>query len=248
MTRDVARRQNAEVDALTRDLPDVPTLQLEDLENETEDALVARGAAYVAEYARIADRPAMLTKNTAAVLVALRLRMDDPLGRSYEYRLRVRDVYAGTPPDKLENIQAAVRYHVGNLLRRHLTAREVEKLELLPTSPAERYRDARAVNAAVVAASRVSTEASSSSRKARKATPDAESAIPEQRRGTPVKATADQLRLATTVATVLGQLDTDVIDEHMTDGQRAKLDAELEAMAKRITALRRHTKKARSKG
>jgi hypothetical protein len=44
----------------------------------------------------------------------------------------------------------------------------------------------------------------------------------------------------------VGQIDTSVVDTHMTDGQRAKLDEELAALQKAVTRLRRHTKKPSS--
>jgi hypothetical protein len=61
-----------------------------------------------------------------------------------------------------------------------------------------------------------------------------------------VRATADHLRLAHVAGNIVGQIDTSVVDTHMTDGQRAKLDEELAALQKAITRLRRHTKKPSS--
>lgn len=235
--------------AIHVDLEDIPTLQLDDISRESEDMLIARGAAYVAEWARIVDRPAMLAKNTAVVMLALRIKLDDPLGRSGTYKQVVRELYsrAGVPRDKLENVQAAVRWHVGNLVRRHYTPRQLESLNLLPTSPLERTQDARKAAAHIVAATRAAQAVESSSPRA--STKGAQAAaIPEQATGERIKATADNLRLAQTVATILSEINTTTVDRDMTDGQRAKLDAELEAMQKRIAQLRRHTRKPRSQG
>lgn len=227
------------------DVENVPTLQLEDIQQEAEPALVARGAAYAREYARIVDKPAILAKNLATVLVALRVKHGDMIGRSWEYKQQVSEIYrlSGVPTDDLERVQNAVRWHVGNVLRRHMTPRELAKHELLPTSPLERLQDSRAINAAVITAYKASEEVASST--PRKKGKDSER-VPEQK-GHPVKATADHLRLAHVAATIVGQLDTDVIDSHMTAGQLAKLDDELAALQKTVAALRRHTRKPSSK-
>jgi hypothetical protein len=226
----------------------LPSLEPDELSSETTAELVARGAAYAREYARVEHQPTILLKNIAAVVVAIRRKHDDMLGKSHDYRQEVAGMYrsANIPPDSADRIQKAVRWHVGNLLRQTLTPRELKRLELLPTSPLERLQDSRATNAAIIRAANVSADVSASTPAKKAKGKGAQVAIPEPA-GAPVKATADHLRLAHVAANILGQLDTTVINEHMTDGQRAKLDDELAALQKRITALRRHTRKASSK-
>ncbi|MGI5404138.1 hypothetical protein ACQEVG_32750 [Streptomyces sp. CA-135486] len=227
----------------------LPSLDLDDLAGESEAQLIARGAAYAREYARIEASPTILLKNIAAVVVALRVQYDDMLGKSHDYRQRVADMYraAGIPPDSTARIQTAVRWHIGNLLRQRLTARQLRKLGLLETSPLERLQDNRATNAAIVAAATVSEAVKASTPKPAKGGSKGKDVEPADHAGAPVRATADHLRLAHVAGNILGQLDTSVVNEHMTDGQRAKLDEELAAIAKTITALRRHTRKPSSK-
>jgi hypothetical protein len=228
----------------------LPALEPDELASESKRELLARGAAYAREYARVEHQPTILLKNIAAVVVAIRRKHDDMLGKSHDYRQEVAEMYraANIPPDSADRIQKAVRWHVGNLLRKTLTPRELKSLELLPTSPLERLQDSRATNAAIIKAAGVSSAVSASTpinvTKGKGKT--AQVAIPEPA-GSPVKATADHLRLATVAGNIVGQLDTTVIDEHMTDGQRAKLDEELASLQKRIAALRRHTRKPSSK-
>lgn len=251
---------NREVSRLTPGAPipvdpdTLPSLELDDISGETESQLVARGAAYAREYARIEDEPTILLKNIAAVVVALRIQYDDMLGKRHDYRQVVAGMYrdAGIPPDSAARVQGSVRWHVGNLLRKTLTPRELRKLGLLETSPLERLQDSRAVNAAIVAATHASSEVSSSTprigKQPSRATGKGTAVVEEPSAGAPVKATADHLRLAHVAGNILGQLDTSVISQHMTAGQRAKLDEELAALQKTITALRRLTRKPSSKG
>ncbi|MFF3140399.1 hypothetical protein ACFVRU_01370 [Streptomyces sp. NPDC057927] len=239
------------------DVEGLPTLSLEDIQDETESQLVARGAAYAREYAAIEDKPTILAMNVATVLLALRKQHDDWLGRSHLYRQVASEVYrqSGVKGDRLTRLQATVRYHVGNGLRRQLTPRELSALELLDTSPLERQQDQRATNSALLAAVKVSAAAdvstpSKSAKPAKKGTQaEVSERVPEQggSAGMVVRATADHLRLAQVAANIVGQIDTGVIDDHMTDGQRAKLDEELASLQKAITRLRRHTKKPSSK-
>lgn len=227
-------------------LDDLPTLQVEDIADESESQLVARGAALATEYFKIEGKATTLLKNLAVTQVALRIKMDDPRGVSHEYRTTVSDMYRSLniPPERVEKTQASVRWHIGNILRRHLTPRELEKHDLQLTSPLERNQDSRAVNAAIIKAAKVSTavDASTPKRAAKGATAEAEQA------GQVVKATADHLRLVEVAKDILGKLDSTVIKRHMTDGQRAKLDRELAAMERKIASLRKLTQKPSSKG
>ncbi|MFF4478691.1 hypothetical protein ACFY1A_16975 [Streptomyces sp. NPDC001520] len=224
------------------DLDTLPTLDVDDLSGETEAALIARGAAYAAEYIRIEHKSTVLLKNLATVIVALRVRHDDMRGASGAYRKDVGQIYRQISTDNQERLQTAVRWHVGNILRRTLTPRELEQLDLKPTSPLERQQDTRAINAAIVVAGRASVEATSS--KAGRKKKDSPDELPAPT----VKETADHLRMAHAASSIVAQLDPDVVKHTMTDGQRVKLDEQLEAMQQVIAKLRRITRKARSEG
>ncbi|GAA3018476.1 hypothetical protein [Streptomyces fulvorobeus] len=229
------------------DLDELPTLQLEDLAQESEDALVARGSALARRYFEIEGEATTLLKNLAVTQVALRIKLDDPRGNSAEYRAIVGDMYRSLniPEDRITRVQGSVRWHVGNLLRRHMTARELEANGLKPTSPLERLQDNRKVNASLIKAALVSKDVAASTPKPAKRAEKGEEADPADA-GQPVKATADHLRLAEVAKDILGNLDRNVIKKHMTDGQRAKLDAELHAMERKILSLRKLTQKPTS--
>ncbi|MGW2514996.1 hypothetical protein ACWC0A_37640 [Streptomyces scopuliridis] len=249
MSKEVARSAaDADPALFDVDVDSLPSLQVEDLAGESAAELVARGAAYAREYDQIADQPTILLKNLAAVVVALRRQMGDWRGDTQAYRDRVSELYrmSGIPTDSRSRVQAAVRWHVGNLLRRAMTARELEGQGLLSTSPLERLRDSRSTNAALVRAVKVSAEVEKSTPKAKRST-GKDGKPTEESSGSPVKATADHIRLAGVASSIIGQLDSGVITKHMTAGQRAKLDGELEALQKKITALRKLTRKPPAK-
>lgn len=73
-------------------------------------------------------------------------------GRSYAYRRWVGDVYsdANIPRDELATIQAAIRYHVGNVLRDRLSPEELEDLGLRSVGPRERSVEKRTRQAATL--------------------------------------------------------------------------------------------------
>jgi hypothetical protein len=228
------------------DIDDLPTLQVEDLAEESEGQLVARGAALAREYFKIEGKATTLLKNLAVTQVALRVKMDDPRGTSHEYRTVVSEMYRSLniAPDRIERTQASVRWHISNVLRRHLTPRELEKNNLQSTSALERMQDARAVNAIIVKASKVASAVDKSTPKgpAKKGQP----AAPEQA-GQPVRATADHLRLAEVAGNILDKFDRNVIKRDMTDGQRSALDKQLAAMERKLASLRKLTQKPSSK-
>ncbi|MGW0468326.1 hypothetical protein ACWDX6_24125 [Streptomyces sp. NPDC003027] len=236
MGRDVGTLRDGKV--ISVDPGTLPALDVEELTQESEAQLVARATAYAREYVRIEDHPTTLLKNIAAVAVALRIKLDDPKGQSYEYRVIMRDIYANAGVRK--EVQNAVRYHIGNLLRRTLTTRELEKLGLLTTTPLERMQDSRAVDAKIIKAAKLATSAAEVVNLGDGSTGEL---VPAKA----IKATADHLRLASTSASILNGLRPEIIDEHMTDGQRAKLDEELAAMQETLRRLRRHTRKRSSK-
>ncbi|WP_256123224.1 hypothetical protein [Streptomyces sp. EN16] len=230
-------------------LDDLPTLQLDDIRQESEGALVARGAAYAKEYAAIQGKATTLLKNLAITQVALRIKYDDMRGQSGAYRAVVADMYAGLglPEERVDQMQATVRYHIGNLIRRHMTPRELEAAGLRKDTPIERQRDERAARAIVLQAHKatVAVEESTPPPRSRKNAADEEGTEPA---GHVVKATADHLRLAEVALNMLGKFDRNVIKTHMTDGQRAKLDRELRQMEREILRLRKLTQKPISKG
>ncbi|MFE5093230.1 hypothetical protein ACFRCI_23435 [Streptomyces sp. NPDC056638] len=244
MSRDVAARSEGEPAPVSVDA--LPTLELDDLAHEEEAALVARGRAYAREYGRIQGAQTTLLKNLAVVVVSLRIQYQDMRGAGHDYRQTVAEMYrsAGIDPDSSSAMQAAVRWHVGNLLRRTMTPRELEANDLQLTSPLERLQDNRAVNSALVKAAKVSAEVAESTPKPRRST--GEPAKAEE--STAVKATADHLRLATVARDILGKLDRNVIKKHMTDGQRHALDVELAAMERKLASLRKLTQKPSSRG
>lgn len=238
----------------------LPTLEVDELVKEPEALLIARATAYGREYKRIEGQSTTLLKNIAAVSVALRVQHGDMRGSSNEYRQKIAQIYRDSGVD--EKTQGSVRYHIGNLLRRTMTARELEQHSLLSTSPRERIQDNRATTAQLASAAKAIAAATDRSvldgfipappprtskpKKAEKGAPASKGKAPKST-GPEIKATADLLRLASVAGGIIGQLDVDVITGHMTAGQRAKLDEELTAMQKHLTALRRHTRKPSTK-
>ncbi|WP_432157775.1 hypothetical protein [Streptomyces sp. bgisy153] len=251
--KDVARRETST--ALTwGSAKDLPQLELDDLKDETEESLVARGATYVREIVRIENATTILYKNVAVTLLALRRQMGDWRGEGYEYRQKVNEMYrqAGIDDDPdSKRIKGNVRWHVGNALRRYLTPRELKRAGLLPESPLERGQDNRATQSAIVRATRAIAAAeqpkpAKSSEKAPRGEVKAD-AVPSTLTGAEVKATADQLRLAQVASGILAQMSEGAIADDMTRGQRTTLDKQLAAMEERIRALRELTRaKSRS--
>lgn len=230
-------------------VPDVgdgfAVLELEAIQDEAEAALVARGAAYARAYAQVEKAPTTLAMNLATVLLAIRRQHGDMRGETYEYRTVANEVYAQAniqDAEQLLRLKTNVRYHVGNIMRRALTPRELKRLNLLDTSPIERQQDKRATNAVLLKAVSASSEASSSTSKRTKTTEKGTEIVPAQA----VKATADHLRLASVAADIVDKIDTRVIDDGMTAGQMAKLDEQLAAIERATRRLRRHLKNTRS--
>lgn len=229
-------------------VPDVgdgfSTLDLEMIQDESEETLIARGTAYARGYAAVEKAPTILAMNLATVLLAIRQKHGDPRGETHEYRVVANEVYAraNMHEEQLRRLKTNVRYHIGNLMRRAYTARELKRLNLLDTSPIERQQDKRATNSVLLKAVAASAEASSSTSKRTKQTGTGSEVVPAQA----VKATADHLRLASVAAGIVEQIDTDVIDDDMTAGQIAKLDEQLAAVERATRRLRRHLKNARS--
>lgn len=70
----------------------------------------------------------------------------DWTGRSLEYRDAIEHLYrqAEVPPDSESNVQAKIRYHVGNVLREVAPAEELKELGLAVAGPKGRAQQKRA--------------------------------------------------------------------------------------------------------
>ncbi|MFD6361865.1 hypothetical protein ACFWFX_18735 [Streptomyces roseolus] len=247
---DVSRRGAAP--PVSVDPATLPELSVDDILHEEEPALIARGIAYGKEFKRIEGVGTTLLKNLATVAVAVRRQHDDPRGQSFKCREIMAEIYRAAGVDA--SAQGGVRYHIGNIVRQVFSDEELRAANLLPTSPQERQRDNREAAATLVKTARVLEaaapevfRAAPTGKAAKKTKSTTSTATTTQSTGSETKATADQLRLVAMASGIVNQINTDTIANHMTDGQRARLDAELEAMAKAITALRRRTRKPRSK-
>lgn len=108
-------------------------------------------------YAEPGARTAIL-RDVAAALVEAREHFftadgtTDWRGRTYAYRQFAGEVFSGAnlPPEEGSTVQAAVRYHTGNLLRERLGPDEVEALGLNPESPKERSVAKRALQSSAL--------------------------------------------------------------------------------------------------
>lgn len=232
-----AARRSAASPSVHGDTATLLTLDPADIASEDVSTLQARGAAYVRGYVEVEHKPTILLQNIAVVLIALRRQFTtddgvaDMRGQTHPYRQAAAELYraANIPPDSQARVQTAVRWHVGNILRTELDAEELTSYELLTASPLERLQDDRAARAAIVSASRAES-----------------AAVTSAAGGVTVKATADSLRMAGAALNILRQLSADVIDNAMTEGQRAKLDELLAEHQTVVAQLRRHTRKRRS--
>jgi hypothetical protein len=75
-------------------------------------------------------------------------------GRSPAYRAAIGEVYttAKVPPEYMVAVQAAIRYHVGNLLRETTSAEELEEAGMSAASPRQRLDRHRQLLNAIAAA------------------------------------------------------------------------------------------------
>lgn len=102
-------------------------------------------------------------KEVAALIVDLRAAhtLDDGridwAGRSPAYRAAMHEIYreAGVPKDRYDTVQAALRYHVGNLIRERATDEALEDVGLTSITPRERLAKNRDVVAALAASGTV---------------------------------------------------------------------------------------------
>ena len=101
----------------------------------------------------------MHIRTCADLLVSLREHFltddgrPDWTGRTWPYRACVRELYsrAGISQNEAPTLQAAIRYHAGNVLRERLTPEELEELGIGPEGPRERTRAAHSERSAVLA-------------------------------------------------------------------------------------------------
>ena len=115
----------------------------------TPERLVDEGVQLLTAY--LADHRTDHLKALAEVVV--RLRGEHTLedgrkdwgGRSPAYRQSMADLYtrARVPHEKLDTVQAALRYHVGNLLREQASGEELEAVGLSSVAPKKRLATAR---------------------------------------------------------------------------------------------------------
>jgi hypothetical protein len=103
-----------------------------------------------------------ILRSLAGVLVELREHFitdagePDWSGRSYGYRQAVREIYSdsGLPAEAVSRVQAAVRYHVGSVLRERVDGDAIESLGMSPDAPVVRSRASRARRSAQLQALR----------------------------------------------------------------------------------------------
>lgn len=103
-----------------------------------------------------------LYEQVAQNLVTLRERsitttgQPDWAGRTYEYRSMVRNIYAsaGLSSDPNDPIKAALRYHLGKLLRERLSADELDDARLLRTHAGVRQHERFVSQSALAAQAR----------------------------------------------------------------------------------------------
>ncbi|BDM70596.1 hypothetical protein HEK616_40830 [Streptomyces nigrescens] len=230
-SKSVAKRSQAAVAG-------VGQLDLDDLKNEDEQQLHARGVAYAQEYVRARDVAATMVKNLAVVVYSVRLYRGDPRGEGWDTKQAVKAIYdsANLDDETRERLSNAVRYHVGNLQRAHLSPRELKRLGLKEASPLERMKASRAANQTLLNGARVSSQAAKA-KSSKTSTGADEGALPET---TDVRIVANQMKLADAALAIVRRLDADVlVSEAVTDGQRNRVDEDLAAMQEEIARLRR---------
>lgn len=123
------------------------------------DDLTAAGAGLIQFYSKLDETKTDVLKALAKVVVALRAHYRTPEGdvdwggRSWDYRQTASAMYdaAGIPPDSESNIQASLRYHVGNLLREVAPPKQLAAVGLLAKSPKARMNDVRTATTALLA-------------------------------------------------------------------------------------------------
>lgn len=111
------------------------------------------------DYSRTeAEARTPLTRELAALLVEARSHFEDAegdtdwKGKTYPYRQWVREVFddAHLTGEESKRVQAAIRYHVGAVLRDRLDPEEQERIGLIPQTPRERSSERRQTRSAVL--------------------------------------------------------------------------------------------------
>lgn len=134
--------------------------------------LVRQGARLVSDYAHVETSKTTILRELAGVVVDLRSQFQtedgrtDWAGRGHAYRETVARIYseAGIQPDAVGNLQAALRYHIGNVLRDVAPADELEALGLKSATPRERVKETRDRTAALARSAAVVTESTGNAR------------------------------------------------------------------------------------
>jgi hypothetical protein len=111
--------------------------------------LIEAGATTLAEAYTLNQSLTTAYKKFAGIVVDLRSRFrnskdtaPDWRGQTQAYRDAVAKMYeaSGVPADSVDNMQAAIRYHIGNALRERLSAEDLAAAGLQAESPVERAR------------------------------------------------------------------------------------------------------------
>jgi hypothetical protein len=126
---------------------------------ETLPTLKRRARRQLRDYTKAeAEARTPITRGLAATLVDAREHFldseghQDWNGKTYPYRRWVRDVFDESDVDREESkrIQAAIRYHVGSVLRERLSPEQLEDAGLIPQTPRERSTERRQTRTAVL--------------------------------------------------------------------------------------------------
>lgn len=128
------------------------TLSLSDIQHSASESLRRSLSASDTERTQ-------LLRDTAALFVDARNHFftkegePDWLGRTYAYRSWIRETMsmANVPGDEVTTLQAAVRYHAGNVLRTRLDQDTMDDLGLVKSSPRERSIEKRGRTSETVA-------------------------------------------------------------------------------------------------
>lgn len=117
------------------------------------EALKRRGSTLVRKYTETEDprKRTEVVRELATVLVDMREHFITPdgepdwAGRTYGYRDAVHSVYSGSgvPRSDTSSLQAATRYHVGNVIRARLSPDELESAGLQEATPIARSKAQR---------------------------------------------------------------------------------------------------------
>lgn len=131
---------------------DAPPIPIADIERE--------GRALVRTALGDRDQRLAALRRLAVLVVELRRYFytdeasPDWRGRTWEYRQRAAEMFEawGVPSDSAGNLQASLRYHVGNRLREVLADEELLEAGLRKAGPRERLQEARGIVQALSAA------------------------------------------------------------------------------------------------